>query len=60
MNTQRIYFPVQRNYVIVGQLSNGRYVAMLEDLAKGWTPGYGPTLLSALADLTERNIGLED
>jgi len=57
MNTQRIYFPVQRNYVIVGQLSNGRYVAMLEDLAEGWTPGYGPTLL---ADLTERNIGLED
>ena len=60
MTTQRIYFPVQHQHVIVAQLSDGSYVATLEDVAEGWVCGRGPTLLSAIADLTERNIGLED
>lgn len=60
MNVQRIYFPVNQHYVIVSELNNGTFEAVLEDYAQGWVPGYGPTLLSAIADLTERNIGVED
>lgn len=60
MTTQRIYFPVQHTHVIVAELSNGTFVATLEDVAEGWVCGRGPTLLSAIADLSKRNIGLDD
>ena len=60
MNTQRIYFPVNHHYVIVAELNDGSFCATLEDVAEGWVCGRGPTLLSAIADLAERNIGLED
>lgn len=60
MNTQRIFFPVTHTYVVVAELNNGTFVATHEDLSSGWVPGHGPTILSAIADLAERNIGLED
>jgi hypothetical protein len=60
MNTQRIYFPVNHHHVIVAEFNDGSFCATLEDVAEGWVAGRGPTLLSAIADLTERNSGLED
>ena len=60
MSTQRVYFPVQQQYVVVSHMNDGSFIASLEDIAEGWVCGRGPTLLSAIADLTERNIGLDD
>lgn len=47
---QRIYFPVQDEYVVIGQLPDGRYTAHLED-AIGTARGHGSTMLEAIADL---------
>jgi hypothetical protein len=54
-NRRRHYFPANDQYVITSLLGTGLYKAVLEEPDKNWTAGYGPTRLSAIADLVERN-----
>jgi len=52
---RRHYFPFNDQYVISGQLGTGMYKAILEEPGDDWSPGYGPSRLSAIADLVEKN-----
>lgn len=48
--TQRIYFPVDDEYVVVGHIAPGSYTAHMET---GDGCGHGSTMLEAIADLVE-------
>jgi hypothetical protein len=54
-NARRHYFPANGSYVLTSLLSTGMYKAVLEDPTEGWVAGYGPSRLSAIADMVERN-----
>lgn len=51
-NIRRIYFPAQDETVVTGLLPTGQFVAFREE--QELPRGHGPTLLSAIADLSEK------